>query len=176
MTKKPPKEIVSAVRLDLWARADDLGWRHLSDADRSRYYEQWTREKAVGGLFAEFMDPRAVRVYLKDTIMKPYLRERMVGLIRDVLAAIDIQETEVARTYIKPHGREFLSGRVVCWGNSRDWKAIMMATFERFSIAGRRERPVVVLFESGHTTDAIVRDLVREIGERLEFEVVKWLN
>jgi hypothetical protein len=49
---KLPDDVRDSIRDMLWERANGLGWSGLSDVDRSRYYEQWTREAAIGAFRA----------------------------------------------------------------------------------------------------------------------------
>jgi hypothetical protein len=57
-----PETIRDAIRDKLWKLADDMGWSFLADSERSRYYEQWTKDESIGGQLGHFMDPRKVRV------------------------------------------------------------------------------------------------------------------
>jgi len=116
----------------------------LNDAERARRYEQWSRDPEIGGALAHYMDARKVRVYIKDSLLKPYERARLSGTEHEILGRLGIPaDSEVSRRYIKPHGIEFADGKVVCWGNSRDWKHVLMAMFERaaFTPGWKMERP-----------------------------------
>ena len=59
--------------------------------------------------------------------MKPYRRERIKDFppITKLLGIPD--DPAVAETYIKPHGRRLIDGKVICWRLSRDWKTILFA-------------------------------------------------
>ena len=114
---KLPDDVRDRIRDMLWERANDLGWSGLSDVERSRYYEQWTREKSIGGTLGHYMDPRKVRVYIKDSLLKPYERARVSGTEQDILAALDVDpKREVVHRYIKPHGLRFIDGQIIAWG------------------------------------------------------------
>ena len=65
-----PADIKENIRKALWEAAADLDWSGLSDMEKSKYYELWTRDPAIGGQLAHFMDPRQVRVYIKDSLLK----------------------------------------------------------------------------------------------------------
>ena len=52
-----PEAIKDGIRDRLWEKAEELGWSSLSDSERARYYELWTRDETVGGQLAHFMDP-----------------------------------------------------------------------------------------------------------------------
>ena len=74
-----PEEIRDQIRDHLWGLADKIGWSDLQDVERARYYELWTKDSSIGGKLAHFMDPRKVRVYIKDSLLKPYERGRLSG-------------------------------------------------------------------------------------------------
>lgn len=172
-----PEEIRDGLRDRLWSSADSLGWATLSDSERSRHYEKWTRDPAIGGQLAHFMDPRKVRVYIKDSLIKPYERARLLATEPEIWRALEMAPpTEVAETFIKPHGCRLGDGRVICWGKSRDWKLIIMATFER-GTSRRQGRPFgAVLLETGKTPDRATRNLVRDAATRLDIEKLVWVD
>ena len=174
---KLPDDVRDRIRDMLWERANDLGWSGLSDVERSRYYEQWTRETAIGGTLGHYMDPRKVRVYIKDSLLKPYERARVSGTEQDILAVLDVDPTrEVVHRYIKPHGLRFIDGQIIAWGKSRDWKLILMAVYERTALNHGASAFGTVLLESGNTTDDSTRILVRGAAERLGIARVEWID
>jgi hypothetical protein len=174
---KLPDNVRDRIRDLLWERATDLGWSDLADIERSRHYEQWTRETAIGGTLAHYMDPRKVRVYIKDSLLKPYERARVSGTEQDILAALDIGPTlGVAHRYIKPHGIRFAEGQIIAWGKSRDWKLILMAMYERTALNPGASSFGIVLLESGKTTDESTRILVRGAATRLGIARMKWID
>jgi hypothetical protein len=174
---KIPDEVRDRIRDLLWARATDLGWSELSDTDRSRYYEQWTRETAIGGTLAHYMDPRKVRVYIKDSLLKPYERARVSDTEPDILTLLDIDPAlEVVHRYIKPHGLRFVDGQIIAWGKSRDWKLILMAMYERSALNPGASAFGTVLLESGNTVDARARKMVRQAAARLGIARLEWID
>lgn len=174
---KLPDDVRDRIRDLLWERATDLGWSGLADIERSRYYEQWTRETAIGGTLAHYMDPRKVRVYIKDSLLKPYERARVSGTEQDILAVLDVDPTlEVVHRYIKPHGLRFIGGQIIAWGKSRDWKLILMAMYERTALNHGASSFGTVLLESGNTVDDSTRILVRGAATRLGIARVEWID
>lgn len=172
-----PDEVRDRIRDLLWERATDLGWSGLADNERSRHYEQWTRETAIGGTLAYYMDPRKVRVYIKDSLLKPYERARMSSTEQDILAVLDIDPTlGVAQRYIKPHGMRFIEDRIIAWGKSRDWKLILMAMYERTALNPGASSYGIVLLESGNTADDSMRRLVRGAAMRLGIGRLEWID
>ena len=161
----------------LWQQCDDLGWMSLQDVERARYYELWTRDASIGGQLAHVMDARKVRVYIKDSLVKPYVRARLSLNEAEVWRLLGLTSSDrVAHIYIKPHGRRVEDGRVIGWGRSRDWKSVLMAVFER----GRAQRSFssfgVVLLESGKTEAERSRGLVREAAQGLGIEKLAGLE
>jgi hypothetical protein len=172
---KLPEQIREQIRERLWATADDIGWADLPDAERSRYYENWTRDPAIGGKLGHFMDPRIVRVYIKDSLLKAYERHRLLDTGEAVLKRFSIEAASVAESYIKPHGRQLVDGRIVCWGKSRDWKLVLMAAFERAHQIQSGRAYAVVLVETGKTLDDVTRRLVGDAATRLGIEHIEWM-
>ena len=72
-----PEDILQQLRFKLWAVADSLGWLSLSDIEKSLKYKQWTEDPVIGGMLLKLMQKGQIRVYLKDTIMKGYSRQRL---------------------------------------------------------------------------------------------------
>ncbi|AMH04168.2 hypothetical protein AL509_01055 [Achromobacter xylosoxidans] len=174
---KLPEDVRDHIRNLLWERATDLGWSGLADTERSRYYEQWTRETAIGGTLAYYMDPRKVRVYIKDSLLKPYERARLSATEQDILATLNVDPTlEVVHRYIKPHGLRFIGGQIISWGKSRDWKLILMAIYERTALNHGASSFGTVLLESGNTVDDSTRILVRGAATRLGIVRVEWID
>ncbi len=149
----------------------------MNDSERSKYYTQWTQEKEVGGKLGHYMDPRRVRVYIKDSLLKPYERARLSGTEQQILRSMAIREdSDVEQRYIKPHGIRFSDGRIVSWGNSRDWKSVVMAMFERAALSPGSSPYGMVLVENGKTADPKTRKIVRDAAKRLEIQKLEWID
>ena len=172
-----PTRIRDDIRNRLWATADALAWSTLSDAERANCYELWTRDPSIGGQLAHFMDPRKVRVYIKDSLIKPYERSRLSLQEKDVWRLLSLPDPgPPSQRYIKPHGRRLSDGKVVCWGKSRDWKLVLMAVFERAHALSRAQAFGAVLMESGRTSEERQRRLVRHAATRLGIRKMAWLD
>lgn len=173
-----PEEIRDDIRARLWAEADEIGWSAISDSARSKHYEKWTRSTEIGIRLGHFMDPRKVRVYIKDSLLKPYERRRLSLTEGDVWRALSMvtRGLTIVDSFIKPHGKVLDDGRVICWGKSRDWKLILLAAFER----GRRRKGAtpfaVVLLETGKTVAPLERELVRDAARRLGIGRIEWMD
>ena len=172
-----PTTVRDTLRDRLWAQCDDLGWMSLPDTERARYYELWTRDSSIGGQLAHVMDARKVRVYIKDSLVKPYVRARLSLNEAEVWRLLGLTSGDRAvHIYIKPHGRRTGDGRVIGWGRSRDWKSVLMAVFERGRAQTSFSSFGVVLLESGKTEAGQSRGLVREAAQRLGIEKLAWLE
>ena len=172
-----PDAIRDDIKDRLWAAADSLRWSTLSDVERAQHYELWTRDPLIGGRLGHFMDPRKVRVYIKDSLVKPYERSRLSLLEGDVWRLLSFPNPGPhAQRYIKPHGRRLQDGKIICWGKSRDWKLILMAVFERSQARPGSEAFGAVLLESGRTADEHQRRLIREAASRLGIGKLAWLD
>ena len=172
-----PDDMRDRLREEIWSRADKLGWSTLNDAERARRYEQWSRDTDIGGTLAHYMDARKVRVYIKDSLLKPYERARLSGTEQQILRRLRIPaDSEVGERYIKPHGIAFADGKIVSWGNSRDWKLVLMAMFERAALRHGSSAFGAVLVENGKTGDSAMRKLVRDAAGRLGIERMEWID
>ena len=172
-----PDAIRERLRQTLWSTADEIGWSSLNDSERSRYYEKWTKDTMIGGQLAHLMDARKVRVYIKDSLIKPYERARLLASEAAIWDALDmLPPTAAEETFIKPHGCRLGDGRIICWGKSRDWKLVLMAVFER---AWSRHEALpfgAILLETGKTRGGAARSLVREAAVRLGITKLAWLD
>ena len=122
---KVPEEAYYRIKSMLWGKADEARWHTLSDMEHSRFYEGWIRDEAIGGVLARFMRVENIRVYIKDTIMKPYVRERIQDK-RPILRHLGIDgEPRVLKSYIKPHGVHLQDGHVICWAMARSWRSLL---------------------------------------------------
>lgn len=74
---KIPDNVFKAIQKVLWEKADEIGWETLADQQKSTMYENWIKDPNIGGVISRYITSSNVRVYIKDTIMKPYDRERI---------------------------------------------------------------------------------------------------
>ncbi len=174
---KVPDAAYRRIKEKLWGVAEERNWPTLSDQQKSALYEDWIRDDEVGGVLSRYLDPGNVRVYIKDTIMKPYGRERIKDFppILRLLGLPD--DAAVAETYIKPHGRRLADGKVISWGLSRDWKAILFAVFERAYMA-RAGTPfaAVIMFPTGKCQQPDYRAMIETAAGRLGIEHLIWYD
>lgn len=171
-----PEQIRQRVREITWAKADSVGWLDLSLPEKSRVYENWVRDSEVGLVLSRYMSEDRVRVYLKDTVLKGYNLTRTSAAERPLRVAFGDAHLPLQTTFVKPHGGLTADGRLVSWGPASQWKAVLMALFERSARLGAKER-VAVLFKScGQYRDPEVRSLVEDAAARLSIEYVHWVE
>jgi hypothetical protein len=173
---KVPEQLYAKIRDRLWAEGDQKGWLSMSDNQKSTLYEQWIADEQVGGVLSRFLEKANIRVYLKDTVMKPYARERTKEA-KPILKAVGLTGDElVMRDYIKPHGRAFSDRRVVCWGLAKHWKAVLLATYERAYRNAGNPFAIVLLRGVGKMAQPSERRMVEDLAARLSIEKVVWLD
>src|SRR5438132_1641596 len=107
--------------------------------EKSPLYEAWTRDSEIGGRLSRYMDQRQIRVYIKDTVMKGYVRNRQSDPTLPLSMLRISSQTPIAEAFERPHGRRLQDGRVIAWGNAEDWKLVITAIHERsYGIKGAR--------------------------------------
>jgi hypothetical protein len=105
MSSAMPTVIRDQLRAKLWAQADQLRWSQINDADRAVWYQNWSKDPEIGGQLAHFMDPRKVRVYIKDSLLKAYHRSRSPYSESDIFQALNLQITRPPKTDVQEAGR-----------------------------------------------------------------------
>jgi len=174
---KIPDRIYNNLRDKLWTIADRIGWGTLSDQDKSQLYEAWLADENIGGVLSRYLDAGNIRVYIKDTIMKPYHRDRIkyAGPILELLGLPSDEKTN--EEFIKPHGRRLADGKVICWGQARDWKSILFAVYERaYGSTKATSFAAVILNPAGRTKEPGYRRMVEDAAKRLGIERLVWLD
>jgi hypothetical protein len=170
-----PDAMRDQLREQMWRIADDIDWLALGSTEKTQYYENWTKDPAVGGVLQRYMALGQIRVYIKDSLLKDYPQARRASHEKAFrMLSID-GGVDIVRTFIKPHGRQLTDGRIVCWGRAADWKSILLAAFERsVTIKGTRPHAVVLTESSGKYADATARRVVIEAARRLGIETLLW--
>lgn len=172
-----PDDLRNEIKDRLWEEADRLVWSGLPAAQKARQYTIWTETPAVGGRLAAVMDPRKVRVYIKDTLLKAYTRERMAHAARPFLVLGLPPETPSVAEYIKPHGRRLSDGRLVAWSKATEWKDTLLALHERaFETTGARPYAAVFFEAATRHPDPTSRAVVEDAARKLGVEKIIWLD
>jgi hypothetical protein len=172
-----PEEVRDRLKSQLWAIADQVGWANLSTIQKSKYYEDWTRNHEIGGLLARFIDRERVRLYIKDTLLKSYALDRFSDPSRSFRVSGIEASAKTVETYQKPHGRRLEDGRIICWGRAEDWKSILMALHERsFICKGTRPFAAILTNADGRFTECAFRHMIQTAAEKLAIEKLIWLD
>lgn len=170
-----PLEIRSAIKERLWSDADRLDWDSLGPAEKSRHYKQWT-DSDIGRTLAAHMDARAVRVYIKDTLLKGYGREKLNAHEGLVLRVLDKPRSEVKESFIKPHGFRFSDGSYTAWGRADDWKHLLGALFERAYLTRDVDLTAFLFRAAPRYVSTSSRELVEAAATRLGVSRCIWFD
>ena len=172
-----PENIRAKIRARLWGLADEVGWLSLSSSTKASYYETWTRDAEIGEVLSHYMDKGKVRVYLKDSLLKSYTRERLAGADRPFRVLGLPADAPVSEVYIKPHGRQLADGRIICWGRAEDWKSVLMALHERSQEKqGLKPFGAVLTQADGRLHEQAARNVVADAALKLGIEKLIWLD
>ena len=172
-----PNHVRQSLRNKLSMLADEIGWADLSPTAKSRHYESWTLDPHIGGRLAHYIDKGQVRVYIKDTLLKDYVRKRSGDETRPFRALGIAPGTCVSETYIKPHGRRLHDGRVLCWGRADAWKGVVLAVYERAYLCdGAQPFAAVLTHAMGRYRQDPVRVMVEEVAKSLGIKRLCWLE
>ncbi|MCY1248789.1 hypothetical protein D9M72_622600 [compost metagenome] len=117
-------------------------------------------------------------MYIKDSLLKPYLRKQLEDGAENAMLAAGLSQAvaTVKKTYNKPHGRLLIDGQIICWGNSRDWKSIVISVFERAYRLDAGIPYAAVLIETGKTKNDGARGMIKDIGVKLGIEHIVWID
>ena len=147
----------------------------LTNEQKSAHYEMWTREPSIGGVLSHYMELARVRVYIKDTLLKDYTRQKLANGTKPLAAAGVLKELPAAQGFAKPHGVRLHDGRIVCWGKAEDWKDVLTALHERGFPNGKRSA-AVLLYPSGRFKEKHIIAMVEDAARKLEIERVLWVD
>ena len=172
-----PSEIFARVKQKLWTLADEA---RLADALRSakdRPLRGLGQGRSRGRSAAQgTCDPGNVRVYIKDTVMKPYGRDR-IKYFEPVQRLLGLSSSAAVEEYVKPHGRRLRDGKVICWGLARDWKGILFALFERSHLVKAGvPYAAVLMYPNSKFLQPKQRLIVELAARKLEIERLIWYD
>jgi hypothetical protein len=159
-----PIAVKRQIQEHLWSKADGLDWPSLTVIEKTKQYGVWVNDAEIGGVLAAYMDARRVRIYIKDTLMKPYARARDADST-SVLSALGLAaDTGILDRYERPHGLLLDQNRVISWGKADDWKLVLMATHERaFHLNGEPLAAVLTRFITA-ASRAVIEDAAHKLG------------
>lgn len=168
-----PRDVRTRVRAELWRLAEELDWNSLGSREKATFYQQWTDSDSIGSVLAMHMDARAVRVYIKDTLLKGFSRHKLEQHRAMVLRALRRSDEEPVEVFIKPHGLRFADGALVAWGRADDWKVLLGSLFER-GHGLDASRVAVLLGASPRFTSPSSRAIVEDAAARLGVRRLIW--
>jgi hypothetical protein len=171
-----PTDVRIRVKGCLWEQADKLEWDSLGSVEKARHYTQWTDSQAIGGVLSTYMDPRSVRVYIKDTLLKGYSRYKLNEHEALILRLTGHDKSNVAQEFIKPHGLSFTDGSIVAWGRADDWKVLLGSLFERAFGSGGQPTMVAFFRAAPRFVRPSSQDLVETAARRLGIERCVWFD
>lgn len=170
-----PDNIRDQLRERMWGIADGIDWLALGPTEKTQYYENWTKDPEVGGVLQRYMAVGQVRVYIKDSLLKDYPQARRASHDKPFRMLGLNGQIEIKRSFIKPHGRLLTDGRIICWGRAADWKAILLAVFERsFTTRDAKPHAAILTESTGKYSDTSARAVVIEAAKRLGIEKLIW--
>lgn len=171
-----PDHIRRELRERLWKVGDELRWGGLTWVEKSPWYETWTKDPTIGGVLTHYMDRGQVRVYIKDTIMKGYVRSRQADPALPLRSLGVDANTPIAESFERPHGRRLADGRLIIWGPAEEWKLVVTALHERsFRASGTRPYAALLLAAVGRFHERPRREMVEDAATKLGIERVVWL-
>lgn len=172
-----PEHIRAELKTRLWRAADEIGWMQVSRTVKSQWYDNWAKDPNIGGVIERYVDRRQVRIYLKDTFLKKYSAARKAAPARPLRILAIPDETQVVAVYEKPHGRRLDDGRVVAWGQAKEWKALLMALHERaFSRPEYEPHGIVFFGATGRFADFEIRRMIEDAGAKLGVDRMLWVE
>jgi hypothetical protein len=171
-----PDNIRESLKAKLWAVADKTNWIGLSTSEKSKQYESWVRDPGVGMALSGYINLSDVRVYIKDTLMKDYAKERLKD---DSMPCrvLGIKPEETVRTFTKPHGKALTGGRLIVWGQATAWKTVLMAAYERTYTGKNLTAHAVILTHAvGRYKQEQFRKMVNEAAKLLGIKRLEWID
>jgi hypothetical protein len=170
-----PRPVKQQVQATLRRSADALGWSGMTVIEKAKQYGIWTEDPEIGGVLAGYIDPRNVRTYIKDTLMKPLARARMSDDVR-IRRMFGLENAERLESFERPHGLIIAPNLVICWGLADDWKLHLMAVHERAYLRDAERFGVVLMppLIRYHTGES--RRVIEDAGRRLGIQHIRWLD
>ena len=171
-----PDSVRESLRAKLWSAADKRGWIGLSTTDKSKQYESWVRDPEAGGVLSGYINLSDVRVYIKDTLMKDYVKERLKDPSMPC-RVLGIKSEDIVKVFIKPHGRMLTGGRIIVWGQANAWKTVLMAAYERtYSRKNLSTHAVILTHAVDRYKQEHFRKMVSDAAKSLGAKRLEWLD
>jgi len=168
----PRQDIIKRVR----ELADKADWYHLKIHERSALYAQWVNDPTIGGELAKTEGAERVRIFLKDTVIKQYMREKRPKL-RYLLKQMSLDCRYVTREFEKPVALLCDSKRLYTLALAKEWRVAILSAYERaHGVTGLVEN---LVFFTDHDvdryTDRSYKALIESAAEKLDVKV-HWIR
>lgn len=96
MSDMPP-EIREKVVREVYRRLEEVDWDGLTSRQRTRTYDQWLEDPAIGGVLSRFRSPESARYWLKDGPVKELPHARTgVGPYAKFVTSRDPNPSQIA--------------------------------------------------------------------------------
>jgi hypothetical protein len=177
---KAPRALSDSVIREVYRRADELDWTSLPSSRQSGAYTSWVEDPAIGGVLSAFQTPEAIRVWLKDAVMREYSRAKYgLGPYARHTATRCQSPDEIVRAVCgggwtvqpdsfgdKPYHCRASDGtvtRYICWGRVTDLRDLIWATLNERDEAS--PVPLIVIHDDEHRiTDATRQKCLEQAG------------
>lgn len=182
-----PESIRAQVVVELYQQADELDWDLLSLSEKTKQYQKWIDDPAVGGVLTRFLEPGRARVWIKDGPMKEFARakegigpyvqfakSRFLGpedLIRRVLGGgWRVVEGSVREKPMQCRVFNEDEERSVFWGKPQTFRDLVWAGVNS-SLATRKAPLLIVTLHDGMSLPAEERDWQVAIARHCGLEI-----
>lgn len=132
-----PPDVRERLRKYVWEAAEAADWDTLSPTQRADLYARWSADADVGGVISRYM-PGRERVYIKDSLVKPYLLSRRAdhGQLAATAAKLIGRRLRVISTATKPtscllQDDDSENRYLVATAQARAWKAAIAPVLDR---------------------------------------------
>lgn len=88
MTNRPPADIATRVKAEIYAAADDAKYMAMSRTESGRFMDGLVKRKDIGGILESYIPKQQIRHYIKDGVLNRYTKDK-AGEAYD----IDLEET-----------------------------------------------------------------------------------
>jgi hypothetical protein len=171
---KIPDDVRESVRQRIQQEADQLNWGTLSAIEKTSRYHIWARQSDIGGILIGYMNANEVHPYIKDALIKPYVRRKM-GDPAMALSLLRLEEAKPKRRFEKPPGVLLDDNRIIAWHDAKHWKTTVFAVYERArQIEGSTPFGVVLFEAEGRFAEKSFREMAKDAATRLGIEKLVW--
>jgi hypothetical protein len=167
-----PTVIRSIIFEKLWSEADRIGWNKLTISEKTLQYKNWAQEDEIGGILSKYMSVERVHPYIKDSIMKSYVKNNRESVPNILRIAGFSSEEKVVKEYVKPFGILLESNEMIVWGRAVDWKIIMLSIYERTYKNNFIPQCVILNTHHGRFSTTEFRDLIFSSSQQLGIKSV----